>query len=398
MKVLITGGELFNKGAQSMTLSVVSEIRNRYPHAQISLLSAPDCRRKEGEKSQYRFSILPWDMRMKLRKLPLFGVLFKNKYFSAEQETQMWEQISEADLVVDVSGFCLSSQFSKMKALDYLSNIYIFKRIGIPVVLFPQSFGPFDFKGVGAGFIKKQITRLLQYPVMVFAREQDGLEQLKGVDVSQNVHRSLDTVLLTRQLSFDNIFNTQPGKSTIQIKPGSVAIVPNQKVFVKNQGNALINSYQTMINHLLQNGKNVYLLRHSFEDKDIVLQLKSLFAEEARVVALEQDFSALELTSIIGQFDFIIASRYHAVVHAYKCCVPAVVLGWAIKYQSLTEAFDQLKYCFDVRTRFDDDKIIVAINHMLTHHKDESKKLGDMLQTLDKDKLFDKALGFAKQS
>lgn len=40
--VIITGGELFNKGAQAMTFIAVDELRRRFPEHQIFLLSEMD--------------------------------------------------------------------------------------------------------------------------------------------------------------------------------------------------------------------------------------------------------------------------------------------------------------------------------------------------------------------
>ena len=39
--IIITGGELFNKGAQAMTFVTVNELKKRFPDHQIYLLSKP---------------------------------------------------------------------------------------------------------------------------------------------------------------------------------------------------------------------------------------------------------------------------------------------------------------------------------------------------------------------
>ena len=51
--ILINGGGLSNKGAQSMTFVKVNEIRNRYPDKEIILLSDKDYKRGEEEKDLY---------------------------------------------------------------------------------------------------------------------------------------------------------------------------------------------------------------------------------------------------------------------------------------------------------------------------------------------------------
>lgn len=394
MKVIISGGELFNKGAQSMTLSVVSEVRKRYPNADIALLSAPDARRTTEELSQYRFSVLPWDTRMKLRKLPLLGMVFKNKYFSDEQEQQMWSVVSDADLAIDVSGFCLSSQFGYGRIVDYLTNLYFFKKFNIKTVLFPQSFGPFDFKGALAGVAKRYISSLMRYPHKVFARENDGKNHLARLGISDNVSTALDTVLQTSKLEHDLVFNHINKVPMPEIENNSICIVPNQKVFLKNEGNSLPEIYKSIIESGLSAGKRVYLLRHSFEDLSIVRQLKAMFPDNDNVVSLEEDFNALQLTDIINQVDFLIASRYHAVVHAYKCRKPCLVLGWAVKYVELTGHFEQSQYCFDVRSALGQEAILAAMQNLFANHLNESALIEERSQSLALGSLFDEAFDF----
>lgn len=391
MKVIISGGELFNKGAQSMTLSVVSEVRKRFPEAEISLLSAPDARRSEQELGQYKFNVLPWDLRMKLRKLPLAGLVFKNKYFSEGQEKAMWQAVQEADLAIDVSGFCLSSQFGKARIIDYLTNLYFFKKFQIKTLLFPQSFGPFNFQGAFAGILKRYIRKLMTYPTKVYVRESDGKKHLADMGLVQNVTQALDTVLQTSKLENELVFNQLNASAVPEIADNAVCIVPNQKVYVKNEGNSLADIYRRLIETGLAGGKTIYLLRHSFEDLKIVRDLKAMFADEPRVIALEDDFNALQLTQIIDQMDFLIASRYHAVVHAYKCKKPCLVLGWAVKYIELTGHFEQSQYCFDVRDALGQDAILSAMDKLLEEFAAESDRIAENKQKLGLGQLFDEA-------
>lgn len=391
MNILITGGELFNKGAQSMTFSVVGEINKRYPEAKIYLLSARDARRPEEELSQYKFEILPWDLRMKLRRIPLVSIFIKNKFFDSGNEQRMWNIIATADAVIDISGFCLSSQFGKSRIVDYLSNLYFFKKYQINTVLFPQSFGPFDFTGLGSNIITKMIKRYLAFPKRIYPREVDGVNHLAMLGVQDNVAHSLDTVLHTTDFKPETVFQSQLTNPVPDIETNAVGIVPNQKTFVKNKGNSLMDLYKSTINQLLDSGKTVYLLRHSHEDLSIVEDIKKQFHDNDKVIALTADYSALELTSIIQHFQFMIASRYHAVVHAYKCAVPCLVLGWAVKYQELTQQFEQKKFCFDVRGELPLKEIETSISRLIDDFETERKVLEKRKQDLKLGHLFDEA-------
>lgn len=389
MKVLITGGELFNKGAQSMTFTVVNEVLNRYPEAEIQLLSARDYTRDPEQKSRYRFAILPWDMRVKLRHVPLIGTLFKNKHFNAQQEAQLWNAVRQADVIIDVSGYCLSSQFSVRKVVDYLLNVYHFKRYRRTFVLMPQSFGPFDFGKVKSFFVNKAITHYLRYPALIHAREEDGLARLADIGVSENVQLSPDTVLQSAIPKVEHIYH-QPVASQPEIRKGAVGIVPNQKIFQHNTGNSLEGVYQTLVEQVLASGRCVYLLRHSHEDLSICEKIKGMFADNDDVVVLGEDYDAYQLTAIIEHFDFLISSRYHGVVHAYKCNVPALILGWAVKYRELAARFDQTQYCFDVRNEFDAASLVDKLNTLMQNCSQESERIKVGMQKVKEENVFNR--------
>ena len=63
--VLVTGGELKNKGAQAMTFITVDEIKKRYPDKEVILLSDIDYKRPDEIKENYRFTIRPFPKKHK---------------------------------------------------------------------------------------------------------------------------------------------------------------------------------------------------------------------------------------------------------------------------------------------------------------------------------------------
>ena len=53
--ILITGGNLINKGAQAMTFIAVDEIKRRFPDREVVVISDVDAARSDEELSRYRF-------------------------------------------------------------------------------------------------------------------------------------------------------------------------------------------------------------------------------------------------------------------------------------------------------------------------------------------------------
>lgn len=124
-------------------------------------------------------------------------------------------------------------------------------------------------------------------------------------------------------------------------------------------------AYYEIINFLLSRGKIVYLFRHSWEDIYPCAWLKSLFAEDGRVVLWENDFSCFEYDVVCRQFDFLIAGRFHGIVHAYRNNVPCLLMGWAVKYRELAQLMYQSRYIFDLSAaNLDSREIFSAIDDM----------------------------------
>lgn len=401
--IIIVGGQLQNKGAQAMTFTVVDEMKKKYPDKEVVLFSAVYTERDKLEAKNFQFKVLPWPIRVKMKILGykaaiLTGSINYLKYLikgSGVQKSDILEIeqiLNNADFMIDVSGYALSSQRGFQASLSYIYNIMIAEKYNIPVVLFPQSFGPFNYTNKERKIIMPLIEEYLQYPNVVFAREKEGVEYLKEFNLN-NVKHSYDIVLQGKNdFELSNIFKSHAinkQKLETYIGPNSVAIVPNEKIMQHGREQELYDIYKLMINKLLENDKKVYLIRHSFEDLAICKKIKSKFSDNENVILLEDDYNCILIDDLLSHFEFIIASRYHSIIHAYKNDIPAMVFGWAIKYQELLHYFNQNKYMFDVRETLNTDDILKSLTIMLENHKKESLIINKQSKEIRKTNIFD---------
>ena len=116
---------------------------------------------------------------------------------------------------------------------------------------------------------------------------------------------------------------------------------------------------------------------------------KYAFLDDKMVILQEQEFSCLEFNELVKQFQFLVASRFHAIVHAYKNSVPCVVLGWATKYHALLKQFGQEQYALDFRNGVEVAEIQRAILQMDQKYLKESEKINGILQTVQNENTFD---------
>ena len=113
--IVITGGQLFNKGAQAMTFITADEMAKRYPDKEVVLLSNMDSRRSKEEREQYTFRIQKYPGALQL-------LLLKNKLTAAilrkigKTETKAYEALmKETAAVIDVSGYALGSNWDSKR-------------------------------------------------------------------------------------------------------------------------------------------------------------------------------------------------------------------------------------------------------------------------------------------
>ncbi|XEC96241.1 polysaccharide pyruvyl transferase family protein [Paenibacillus tarimensis] len=398
--VVIVGGELFNKGAQALTFTVVDKVKERYPGVKIVLLSSMDYRRPEGEKRKYAFEILPFPLDLKsdllggiYKSYDVLSAVLNKRKANRDIRNKVTAILSNCRALIDISGYALSSQRGKFNSLQYLLNLKIARKYRIPVYLFPQSYGPFEYGYLGNLIFHQQIKKELSSVKEIYAREQDGLHNLQRLNLN-NVKRSFDIVLQNNKpYNLSNIFIREQfaGKHP-EILPEAVGIIPNVKIMKHGNEEALYKLYEGLVDHLLKNNKNIYFLRHSYEDNKVIQAMREKYPNERQIFYLDHDYSCIEIDEMIKKFDFIIGSRYHSIVHAFKNYVPALVLGWAVKYDELLQAFGQTDYCFDVRKQIKTEEAISKIDTLLTRHKQESETIKKNYAKITENNIFDKLI------
>ncbi|QAR34192.1 polysaccharide pyruvyl transferase family protein [Geovibrio thiophilus] len=395
--VLITGGQMYNKGAQAMTFTVVNECKRYFPDSTPVLLSSVPHKRVEGDTDRYNFVIMEFGLRLRLalsgrffrllNKIRNYGK-FKTQYKDAA--AQLKEYFANADCLIDISGLALSSQMGFRKSVFYLLGIAAAKNYNVPVYIFPQSFGPFNYpKTYQRLFINFLMKKFLSYPKAVFAREKEGLNSIQKF--CKNVRLSPDLVLQNKHEIDKSIIFKQgiSEKQLPDIPQNSAAIVPNEKTFIHGNGGKTLLLLNEITKELLKNNLNVFLIPHSTEDLSICEKVKSGFSNDNRVILISEEFNCIELQNLISKFNFIVASRYHSIVHAYLESIPVITLGWAEKYKELLGAFNQAAYLFDVRQQIDVNKITYAINDMITNQGINREKIKTQLGIIQENSVFD---------
>lgn len=400
MNVLITGGNFFNAGAEAMTLTAISEIRKRNKSSQIYIL----CSRNEESRvigkvdakvlEYHQLSILyvlggQYKFYAKIKNYIKVHLLQKKSddlFFSEYQKV-----LKKIDLILDVSGLILRYKKSEKSNLDlyYMYMIMFAHKKNIPIILMPQSFGPFEYSfGIKKTLMTYLMKKYLSYPICIYAREKKGYNLMKEKFNLTNIVYSTDLVLQTQEIKLDLVLKTESITDQYLLPSNTVAIIPHSLHFsTKNYKNKFLELYKDIIKLLLDEDKEILVFCHADGDIKVLGLIKDMYPNESKVKYLNEKIDSISYCQIIKQCQFAIAGRYHSIVHAYKEKIPCITFGWAEKYEELFSLMKQEKYYFDMDD-IDINKVLNVVREMCNIYPKEKNIIEKRLEDIQKDNCF----------
>lgn len=349
----VTGAGFHNSGAEAMLYTVADNIRSRYPNAFIWFFPA-DRSIDYTEELQRRYKFCFW-------------------LDTWDEDALTWDLMGLITAIIDVSGYAL---YSGVDTSWYRKILEVAKEYSIPLFLMPQSYGPFDKKD----YEDNDLRSLLLNAKIVYARESAGYRALTEGFSLNNVVLADDIVLTAKPSEYS--FIKKDFDEVIRIPQNSVAVVPNSRLFEKAEGDFIYKIYRGICSILMRHGKNIYIINHA-GDEEFCKKLYELYSENKQVHLLEKRVDAVEFPMYAEQFDYMVVSRYHAIVQAYKKNVPCLVIGWADKYLELMAKAGQEQYCFDVRTMNGNDELESALRKLDDNYCKESEIISEKLRFLE---------------
>ncbi|OMP13352.1 Polysaccharide pyruvyl transferase [Corchorus olitorius] len=286
----------------------------------------------------------------------------------------MRKALRKADAIFDASGYTLGSGWPKQSGRILLDTIRLAKRYKKKIILMPQSFGPFNWGEADDSAFVDEVKKELTYPLKIYAREREGYDCLTSLGLN-NVELSPDMVIRENLFPDANQIFAEKGDSTNEYPTrGSVGFIINKNVFRIGDPSAVFDLYAKILSKLIESGEKVYILNTSTADEDLVERVLGKVKDRQKVHMISGEYSSPELIDIIGRFKYVVASRYHSVVFAYRSGVPAVILGWARKYADLAALFQQQDYVFDIRSP-NAAHILKGVEDMAANYESEAKRI-----------------------
>ncbi len=386
-KILITGGNFINKGAQSMLFCLVDSLKTKYPEAEIVMIDLfPTL--KDEQKEVYTFKVVNMHIRTVLRlAFPVIKLLVKPKLISND-EKEILSHFSSADLILDISGYGVSSHNqSPLWTYATLFPVMLAKKNKVPFVFLPQSIGPFDFKRWKKLVIWPLVKKYLKYPKAIFIREPQCRKYTDKVR-TEGVIDSFDLVLQSSKINLSNIYKQDIElKISHSIRNNSVIVVPNKQLTKLRPIDEVFHLFSEIINKLIQDGESVAVVRHSNDDKELCdLIYRNVGKPELQLI--NKDLSPYEIQQIFDSSKAVITARYHGLIHALKLSKPTFVIGWANKYKYVMKSFQLEQYQFDI-VNIDMNTLLESLAKMIKEKDEISKHISSKLKEIKATDIFE---------
>ena len=329
MRIVLSGVESNNKGAELMLYAILQELERTIPSAEVYI--SPNMLKQGLGYIQTSMNLCFFPKESFIvrffNKFKLTGILNRLGLVNGYLNNLM--PVNNVDYFIDGSGLLFSDKriSSPIFTKIWDKKLELYKRKGSKIIFLPQGFGP----------IKKQCTintiaALDKHADLIFAREKTSFNYLN------EIVKNKEKVKL-----FTDFTSLVDGKvlPLYEHLKGKVCIIPNIQMI--NKGVVSKTDYFNILSDIVDtcrsNGYDVYLLNHEgVKDENLAKEFIALRNDNIELVT---GLNALEVKGLISTAYLVISSRFHGVASSLNSHVPCLATSWHHKYTELFEDFGQ---------------------------------------------------------
>lgn len=235
----------------------------------------------------------------------------------------------------DYGGDGFSDIYGDNLFLARLNQSLPFMKVGIPIIMLPQTIGPFN---------KKEnfniAIRILKYAKKIYVRDNKFIGELEKLNLPYQKSKDLSAFM-------------KPEPWAINIKENAIGInisglaYSNKFKDLSNQFDAYPELINQIIEHFQKKGCNIYLIPHSYrynspeinnDDMEACKATYNRLKDKNKVIFIDQDLSSPKVKYVISKMKFFIGTRMHANFAAIYTNVPVFGLAYSYKFQGAFDA------------------------------------------------------------
>jgi len=232
--------------------------------------------------------------------------------------------------VVDISGYIYGDPFGIRSVRRLGDWARRWAAMGMPLVLLPQSIGPFV-----RDQDQEEMRRALSHVRLVVARDNHSEDTVREIGTSCEIQRAPDLAIE----SVRTIAAMSPGPDAHSSTRPYALVLPNRQVLRKLAVSEAdyVRVLERAASRCAAEGLDVLIAAHAQGSDDALCTAVSSKVRGARVLEVR---SAEDMVRVVRDARLVISSRYHGLVAAFSNGVPAISVGWASKYDDLLSEFE----------------------------------------------------------
>lgn len=269
--------------------------------------------------------------------------------------------IKEIEYVAAINGGDgFSDIYNSNTFYNRLPDTLIALKAGIPLIILPQTLGPFtNSKNLA---IAKKILKRAQ---TVYVRDECFNDELNKLNVKYEISNDLSAFMVPQYIDFD-------------ILPYSIGLNISGLAY-SNNFQSLSNQFsnyhylcQKIVECFQKINRTIYLISHSYnynnpeEGNDDLLAAKQFYeslSNKNNIILIDRDLNSPETKYVISKMSFFIGTRMHANYAAIFSKVPLFGLSYSYKFKGAFERnniYDQTAMINNI-SREEADKIVEKI-------------------------------------
>ncbi len=244
-------------------------------------------------------------------------------------------EMAGLDIIFDVTfGDGFSDIYGDRLFIGRMNQTFILWKVGIPLIMLPQTIGPFKKK-----YNYDIALRIMRYAKKIYVRDNRYIEKLDSVGLTYERAKDLSAYMLPQP------WNININSNSIGINVSGLAY-SNRFPNLEGQFDAYPELIHRLINHFRQKGCTVYLIPHSYncskpnENNDDMVACRMAYdrlKDKTNVVFVDEDLISPRVKYVISKMSFFIGTRMHANFAAIFTNVPLFGLAYSYKFQGAFE-------------------------------------------------------------
>ncbi len=318
--------------------------------------------------------------------------MFKD-LFSLSSKKSLLMGIKNSDFIISSGGGYLYSNHNIFPGPMFLQNlcqIIISLLLKKPVILFPQSFGPFQ-NHLAVWMLKNVLEK--KRVLKVFAREENSFNFLKSLLKTENGEKKVEICQdmafclesFTKTNKFPLNFDLPQPIVALTLRSWDFPSIKNKRRKAKRL-NEYLSSLRKACEKIHQRWKgSVVIFSQSrgpgiFEnDRKISSEfwkgLKEIIPEKNRqFIDLPDVLHPSFLVELISKTDLILATRFHSAIFALISGVPAITISYQPKGKETMKILGLGDFCLDI-DEVNPEKISELIDKIIDHHSEIKNKI-----------------------